>query len=359
SCCFCRRSQTEAAGRMDSSTLPGASRIYRRKSRRHMTCPNPREINQALACISLAELNRSCTLEELIEKCIRSFAFHLDPHLEEVITEILEVVRNQGPAEHRNVLDASCMVSHIWNRSLSCQSSRASGKKRKVSLLFDHLDPGELADHLSYLEFKAFCRLSYLDFQNYVLRGSVHGISALERAITLFNSISQWVQVMILKRPTPQQRAEVFTKFIHVTQLQNFNTLMAVVGGLCHSTIARLKETHALLPSEVTKVLAEMTELLSSSGNYGAYRRAYADCKDFKIPIVGVHLKDLVTLHEALPDRVEGGRLNLSKLQSLYEPVWEFRLRQQTQPPFEANKDLVHLLTVRKIRGELMETWEG
>ncbi|ETE57499.1 hypothetical protein L345_16783, partial [Ophiophagus hannah] len=189
----------------------------------------------------------------------------------------------------------------------------------------------------------------YLDFQNYVLRGSVHGISALERAITLFNSISQWVQVMILKRPTPQQRAEVFTKFIHVTQklrqLQNFNTLMAIVGGLCHSTIARLKETHALLPSEVAKVLAEMTELLSSSGNYGAYRRAYADCKDFKIPIVGVHLKDLVTLHEALPDRVEGGRLNLSKLQSLYEPVWEFRMRQRAQPPFEANKDLVHLLT--------------
>ncbi|XP_058052210.1 RAS guanyl-releasing protein 4 isoform X2 [Ahaetulla prasina] len=410
-----RRSRTEAAGRMDSSTLPGASKIYRRKSRRHMTCPNPREINQALACISLGELNRSCTLEELIEKCLRSFdvdgnlctsdfmvnmtltahswvvpsaelarrlltlyqesaqdknpsrqlrichfvrywlvnypeAFHLDPHLEEVITEILEVVRNQGPAGHNNLLDTSCMVSHTWNRSLSCQHSPAAGKKRKVSLLFDHLDPGELADHLSYLEFKAFCRLSYLDFQNYVLRGSVHGISALERAITLFNSISQWVQVMILKRPTAQQRAEVFTKFIHVTQklrqLQNFNTLMAIVGGLCHTTIARLKETHALLPSEVTKVLAEMTELLSSSGNYGAYRRAYADCKDFKIPIVGVHLKDLVTLHEALPDRVEGGRLNLSKLQRLYEPVWEFRLQQRAQPPFEANKDLVHLLTL-------------
>ncbi|KAG8143568.1 hypothetical protein E2320_000785 [Naja naja] len=324
---------------MDSSTLPGASKIYRRKSRRHMTCPNPREINQALACISLGELNRSCTLEELIEKCLRSF--DVDGKL---CTSDFMV--NMTLTVHSWVVP----VNHTWNRSLSCQHSPAGGKKRKVSLLFDHLDPGELAGHLSYLEFKAFCRLSYLDFQNYVLHGSVHGISALERAITLFNSISQWVQVMILKRPTPQQRAEVFTKFIHVTQklrqLQNFNTLMAIVGGLCHSTIARLKETHALLPSEVVKVLGEMTELLSSSGNYGAYRRAYADCKDFKIPIVGVHLKDLVTLHEALPDRVEGGRLNLSKLQSLYEPVWEFRMRQQDQPPFEANKDLVHLLTL-------------
>lgn len=92
-----------------------------------------------------------------------------------------------------------------------------------------------------------------------------------------------------------------------------------------------------------------MTELLSSCGNYGAYRRAYADCSGFKIPIVGVHLKDLVSLHEALPDRLDGGRLNLSKLQSLYEPAWELRMLQQTEPPFQANKDLVHLLTVRHV----------
>lgn len=39
-------------------------------------------------------------------------------------------------------------------------------------------------------------------------------------------------------------------------QLQNFNTLMAVVGGLSHSSICRLKETHSHLSPEVTKVRA-------------------------------------------------------------------------------------------------------
>ncbi|XP_062996597.1 RAS guanyl-releasing protein 4 [Elgaria multicarinata webbii] len=410
-----RKSRVESANMVDAGTIPGAGKIHRRKSRRRMTCPNPREINQALASISLGELNRSCTLDELIEKCLRSFdlegnlctsdfmvnmtltvhswvvpsaelarnlltlyqeasrqnqqerqlrichfirywlvnypeAFHLDPHLEEAIAEILEVVRKEGCEDHCRLLDTSSTVTRIWTRSLSCHGSPGCGKKRKVSLLFDHLDAAELANHLSYLEFKAFCRLTYLDLQNYVLRGSVRGSPALERAIALCNSISQWVQVMILNRPTPQQRAEVFTKFIHVTQklkqLQNFNTLMAIVGGLCHSAIARLKDTHALLLSEVTKILSEMTELLSSCGNYGTYRRAYADCDGFKIPIVGVHLKDLVTRHEALPDRVDGGRLNLSKLQSLYEPTWELRALQQAKPPFQANKDLVHLLTL-------------
>ncbi|KAJ6663754.1 hypothetical protein lerEdw1_009833 [Lerista edwardsae] len=400
-----RKSRAETPSLADISTISGfgTSKIRRRKSQRRRTCPNPREINQALTSLSIGELSRSCTLDELIEKCLRSFdldgnlctsdlmvnltltvhswvvpsaelarrlltlypfywlllqywlihfpeAFRLDPHLEEAVGEIWEVVRKEGPEAHGQLLDISSTACRVWTRSLSYQGSPGCGKKRKVSLLFDHLDAGELATHLSYLEFKAFCRISYLDFRNYVLQGSVRSSPALERAIALCNSISQWVQLMILTRPTPQQRAEVFHKFIQVTQklkqMQNFSTLMAVVGGLCHSAIARLKDTHALLPAEVTRVLSEMTELLSSSGNYGAYRQAYADCSGFKIPIVGVHLKDLVSLHEALPDRLDGGRLNLSKLQSLYEPAWELRLLQQMAPPFQANKDLVHLLTL-------------
>ncbi len=43
----------------------------------------------------------------------------------------------------------------------------------------------------------------------------------------------------------------LFQKLLH---LQNFNTLMAVVGGLSHSSISRLKETHSHLTPEVTKV---------------------------------------------------------------------------------------------------------
>ncbi|KAF7242323.1 RAS guanyl-releasing protein 1 [Varanus komodoensis] len=384
-----RKLRMEAASIVDASTTPDACKISQRKNQRRRTCPNPREISQALACNSLGEMNRSggeavhqrlhgkhdinspqlgssvyrdASQERRPERQLRIChfirywlvnypeAFHLDPHLEEGIAEILEVVRKEGHTDRCRLLDTSSTVTHTWKRVLSCQGSPGCGKKRKVSLLFDHLDATELAAHLTFLEFKAFCRLSYLDFQNYVLRGSVRGSPALERAIALCNSISQWVQVMILNRPTPQQRAEVFAKFIHVTQklkqLQNFSTLMAIVGGLCHSTIARLKDTHAHLPSEVTKILSEMTDLLSSSGNYRTYRRAYANCEGFKIPIVGVHLKDLVTRHEALPDRVDGGRLNLSKLQSLYEPAWELRMLQQAKPPFQANKDLVHLLTL-------------
>lgn len=32
-------------------------------------------------------------------------------------------------------------------------------KKRKMSLLFDHLDSCELAEHLTFLEYKSFCKI--------------------------------------------------------------------------------------------------------------------------------------------------------------------------------------------------------
>ncbi|XP_078098011.1 RAS guanyl-releasing protein 1-like [Mustelus asterias] len=276
--------------------------------------------------------------------------FTVDSKLEDVMSQFWEVVRKEGEESHCQLIDTSNIHMHDWTRKYTQHGTPNNNKKRKVSLLFDHLEPAELAEHLSYLEFKSFCRLSYLDYRSYMVSGCVRENPSLERSVSLVNGISQWVQLMILNRHTPAQRAEVFTKFIHVAQklrlLQNFNTLMAVIGGLCHSAISRLKETSSYLSQDVTKTLNEMTELLSSCSNYSNYRRVFSECTGFKIPILGVHLKDLVSLNEALPDYIEDKKINLSKLQQLYSRISELIQIQASTPPFEANKDLVHLLTL-------------
>lgn len=163
--------------------------------------------------------------------------------------------------------------------------------------------------------------------------------------------------------------------------LQNFNTLMAVTGGLCHSSISRLKDTFNLLPPDITKVLSrlrlcgndldcqivthvllfacsqalsELTELLSSRSNYINYRRVYNECSGFKVPILGVHLKDLISLNEALPDYISEDKINVSKLQHLYSNISDLLAIHSCTPPFEANKDLLHLLTVwESLKGDL------
>ncbi|TRZ04056.1 hypothetical protein DNTS_013803 [Danionella cerebrum] len=272
--------------------------------------------------------------------------FEMDPLLEEAMGDLWALVSADGTNSHHQLFN----TPYINPPANTSQTPSPSMKKRKVSLLFDHMEPDEMAEHLSYLEFKNFCNVSFLDYRSYVVHGSVRNNPALERSVLLCNGVSQWVQLMILNRHTPQQRAEVFTKFIHVAQklraLQNFNTLMAVIGGLCHSSISRLKDTASLLSSDVTKTLSELTELLSSYSNYSNYRRIYNECTGFKVPILGVHLKDLISLNEALPDFLEEQKINLGKLQHLYSNISELLAIHDCKPPFEANKDLLHLLTL-------------
>ncbi|XP_040902700.1 RAS guanyl-releasing protein 4 isoform X2 [Toxotes jaculatrix] len=395
------------------SESPGVLKSRKLVQRRRNTCPSPQDISRALQSPSSAPSASAASLDELIQRCLNCFdsegklssprgsqlvhmtlmmhswvvpsqtftqklltlykdcpvdkrglrrtqichlvrqwisqfpaVFEADPLLEQTMGDLWALVRSDGEKTHSQLIDTSCLSPHV---NIS-QAPSPSVKKRKVSLIFDHMEPDEMAEHLSYLEFKNFCNVSFLDYRSYVVRSSVRDNPALERSVMMCNGVSQWVQLMILSRHTAQQRAQVFTKFIYVAQklraLQNFNTLMAVTGGLCHSSISRLKDTSNLLPPDVTKALSEMTELLSSRSNYSNYRRVYNECTGFKVPILGVHLKDLISLNEALPDYIDEDKINLSKLQHLYSNINDLLAIHSCTPPFEANKDLLHLLTL-------------
>ncbi|XP_058662293.1 RAS guanyl-releasing protein 1 isoform X2 [Ammospiza nelsoni] len=303
---------------------------------------NALENNSSMLCVKICYFVRYWITEFWI-------MFKMDSKLSTAMEEFQEVVRANGEELHCRLIDTSQINSRDWSRKLTQRVKANTSKKRKVSLLFDHLEPEELSDHLTYLEFKSFRRISFSDYQNYIVNSCVKENPTMERSISLCNGISQWVQLMVLSRPTPQLRAEVFIKFIHVAQklhqLQNFNTLMAVIGGLCHSSISRLKETSSCVPHDVIKVFNEMTELLSSYRNYDSYRRAYNECSNFKIPILGVHLKDLISLYEGMPDYLEDKKINVYKLYSLYNHIDELIQLQEMPLPLEANMDLVHLLT--------------
>ncbi|XP_058880872.1 ras guanyl-releasing protein 3-like [Acipenser ruthenus] len=274
--------------------------------------------------------------------------FNLDLGLIRMTEEFREVAAQLGYDEHIKLIDISSIPSYDWMRRVTQRKKQS--KKGKASLLFDHLEPMELAEHLTFLEYKSFRRISFIDYQSYVIHGCLVDNATLERSIALFNGISQWVQLMVLSKPTPQHRAEVITKFINVAQkllqLQNFNTLMAVVGGLSHSSISRLKETHSHLSPEVTKTWNEMTELVTSNGNYSTYRKAFADCEGFKIPILGVHLKDLIAVHVVFPDWIDEHEVNIVKMQQLYVTFNELVSLQSTNAQVEPNMDFIYLLTL-------------
>ncbi|KAM8964567.1 RAS guanyl-releasing protein 4 isoform 9-T9 [Lycaon pictus] len=316
-----RKSHQECPGKTAGRGRP-------RQARRHKTCPSPREISKVMASMALGMLNEGgCSEDELLEKCIQSFdsagslrrgdhilnmvlamhswvlpsahlaarlltlypsratssgwreatgdtqelrrlqichlvrywltrhpeTVHQEPQLEEVIGRFWATVEEKGNSAQRSLGDSSNLLSPGGPGPPLPLSSPGLGKKRKVSLLFDHLETGELAQHLTYLEFRSF------------------------QAIT---------------------------------------------------------------------ALLELSELLAAHNNYARYRRTWADCTGFRLPVLGVHLKDLVSLHEAQPDRLPDGRLHLPKLNNLYLRLQELAALQRQHPPCSASEDLLHLLTL-------------
>ncbi|KAH0508094.1 RAS guanyl-releasing protein 2 [Microtus ochrogaster] len=277
--------------------------------------------------------------------------FDLNPELAEQIKELKALLDQEGNRRHSSLIDIENVPTYKWKRQVT-QRNPVEQKKRKMSLLFDHLEPMELAEHLTYLEYRSFCKILFQDYHSFVTHGCTVDNPVLERFISLFNSVSQWVQLMILSKPTATQRALVITHFVHVAekllQLQNFNTLMAVVGGLSHSSISRLKETHSHVSPETLKLWEGLTELVTATGNYSNYRRRLAACVGFRFPILGVHLKDLVALQLALPDWLDPGRtrLNGAKMRQLFSILEELAMVTSLRPPVQANPDLLSLLTV-------------
>ncbi|XP_030635853.1 RAS guanyl-releasing protein 2-like [Chanos chanos] len=277
--------------------------------------------------------------------------FNLNPELSEQIKGLKELLSTEGNERQSQLIDVESVPSFKWKRQVT-QRVPSTSKKRKMSLLFDHLDPNELAEHLTYLEYKSFCKILFQDYHSFVMHGCTVDNPILERFITLFNSVSQWIQLMVLSKPTAPQRAAVVSHFIHVAQkllqLQNFNTLMAVVGGLSNSSISRLKDTQSHISNESNKIFNSLVELITSCGNYSQYRRRFSECSGFRFPILGVHLKDLIAVHVALPDWAdpEKTRVNLTKMQQLYAILQELTQIQNTPPNIDANTDLLNLLTV-------------
>ncbi|XP_033836043.2 ras guanyl-releasing protein 3 [Periophthalmus magnuspinnatus] len=314
------------------------------------------ELAQKILCLYRSCKGEQCE-ETRMKMCffmrfwIQTFPaeFSLDLGLVRIIEEFRDWTQRLGSEQQSALLDISSIPSFDWMRRVT--QKRRTLKKGKASLLFDHLEPSELAEHLTFIELKALRRISFPDYQSYVVHGHLVQNPTLERSISLFNGLSHWVQLMVLSKLTPQSRAEVISKFIHVAQkllfLQNFNTLMAVVGGLSHSAICRLRETHSYLPPEVLKTWADLTELVSSRNNYGAYRKSFSECRGPKIPILGVHLKDLIAVHVLLPDWTEDSHMiHLGKMQHLYVTLNELMTLQSTTPGLDTDPDLLHLLTL-------------
>ncbi|RDD42175.1 Ras guanyl-releasing protein 3 [Trichoplax sp. H2] len=211
---------------------------------------------------------------------------------------------------------------------------QCNGEMGNFSLDFATMTAESIANHLTYIESTTFADVEIQEIRQFAKKGKVTETTPqLGSSIGIFNGVVAWIQGMVLSGITAEDRAKIVTKFIEVGKylkaINNFETLMAVVTGLSHTSLARLNQTFALLSNESKMALAGMIDLLTVTDNASRYP---------------IHLKDLVSLDAVMPDYTRDQKINYQKLLQLSCILSELTNGQKYFPDIKVNAETIDMM---------------
>lgn len=235
-------------------------------------------------------------------------------------------------------------------RTLS-EEGRPSGKKRKtmarMSLL--RLDPYDVAKQLTLIDQEMICaiKLSELTKTRWSGGGKKEEAPNVLAFAKRFNVISSWVATEVLVAPSNDLRVEVLESLLrielHLLEMNNFNSLMAIHAGLNFSEIARLKPLWKLASEKLIKRFEQVEETMSPLHNFSHYRKTLSETVPPFIPFQSRLLGDLMSA-EQMDTFLDNGHVNFYKLSEIAQLLKLVELSQSVAYPFEPSAEIRNYL---------------
>ncbi|KAI9848199.1 MAG: hypothetical protein M1837_000873 [Sclerophora amabilis] len=166
------------------------------------------------------------------------------------------------------------------------------------SLSILDLDPLELARQFTIKESKIFCSIlpEELLAAEWMKKTSSKAVNV--RAMSkLSTNLSTLVADTILQLEDVKKRAATIKQWIKIAkkclELNNYDSLMAIVCSLNNSTIIRLKRTWELISHKYKVVFEELRKITGVTRNYAVLRQRLQNHVPPCLPFVGTYLTDL------------------------------------------------------------------
>jgi hypothetical protein len=139
-----------------------------------------------------------------------------------------------------------------------------------------------------------------------------------------FNHLALFVSGMVLLRDKPKHRARALEKFMNlawkVRQMNNYNSLGAIVAGINGPEVHRLAATRQLVPQSVLTSFMRLTILTGPSRSYAPYRMAWENSFSERIPYVPLLRQDL-TMAASANQTLIGSNINWKKFEIMGEAI--------------------------------------
>jgi len=223
------------------------------------------------------------------------------------------------------------------------------------TLRLTQVDEEEVARQLTLLDSELYrcIRPAELLNQSWAHPHLQHRSPNLCAFIRRFNSVSTWVISAILRPERARQRARAMTRFIRIAEhclaLNNFHTLMAILGALTSAPVHRLRHTKAEMERSTLAKVREFSDLMRSDSSFAAYRNKLSGISPPAIPYIGVFLKDLVFIEDGNPDVVQDGLINFSKRTLLYSVIQRLQQFQMEEYNLQSVYQIAELLKLSTV----------
>lgn len=171
------------------------------------------------------------------------------------------------------------------------------------------LDPLEVARQFTLIESKIFCaiqpeELLSLEWMKKEESKAVHVRKMSSLSTDLANLVADTILQLEIKK-----RAMVIKQWVKIAkaclELNNYDSLMAIICALNSSMVQRLEKTWELVSPKTMTKFKNLVSIVHSDGNSRILRqRLKAHCAPC-LPFVGMYLTDLNAVHEGNPDTRE------------------------------------------------------
>ncbi|XP_033230689.1 rap guanine nucleotide exchange factor 2-like isoform X12 [Belonocnema kinseyi] len=198
---------------------------------------------------------------------------------------------------------------------------------RESQVHFLQLNAVEVAIQLTLQDFSIFRQIESTEYVDDLFElKSRYGIPMLSQFAELVNREMFWVVTEVCSEHNLVRRSKIIKQFIKIArqckECKNFNSMFAIVSGLGHGAVSRLRASWEKLPSKYQRLFCDLQELMDPSRNMSKYRQLVVSEQTQPpiIPFYPVVKKDLTFIHLGNDSRVEG-LVNFEKLRMIAKEV--------------------------------------
>ncbi|XP_052864283.1 rap guanine nucleotide exchange factor 2 [Anopheles cruzii] len=199
---------------------------------------------------------------------------------------------------------------------------------RESAVHFLQLNANELAIQLTLQDFSIFRQIESTEYVDDLFNlKSRYGKPMLVRFAELVNREMFWVVTEVCSEHNMMRRCKIIKQFIkiarHCKECKNFNSLFAIVSGLGHAAVSRLRQTWEKLPSKYQKLFNDLQDLMDPSRNMSKYRQLIQtelNAQQPVIPFYPVVKKDLTFIHLGNDTKIDS-LINFEKLRMISKEI--------------------------------------